>query len=99
MALQKTVLYNGVEVCYWKICGINVTWTGKMAQIFILGFVNGESANNDINNKIVMSNYICKKEKFNDYFGFESLDVNNPLTSSYNFLKNEVDVFTDSTDV
>ncbi len=99
MAIQKKVLYNGAEINYWKISGINVTWTGKIAQIFIIGFLNEEDRTVGIENKITMETYQCSKDKFDEYFGVNSLDVNNPLESAYNFLKNEVDTFIDRIDV
>ncbi|HBL06300.1 MAG TPA: hypothetical protein DDZ33_05070 [Clostridium sp.] len=99
MAIQKKVLYNGAEINYWKISGINVTWTGKIAQIFIIGFLSEEDRNISIENKVIMENYMCKKEKFDEYFGVNSLDAHNPLKASYNFLKSELDIFVESIDV
>lgn len=99
MAIQKKVLYNGAELNYWKISGINVTWTGKIAQIFIIGFLNEVDRSIGIENKITMETYQCSKDKFEQYFGVNSLDVNNPLEAAYNFLKNEVEIFVDSIDV
>lgn len=101
MALQKNIQCNNVDVMYWKISGINITYTGKMAQIFIVGFADAEQRREGIDNKIAFENYICKGEDFNKYFNINLLSVEevNPLKSAYNYLKEKVGVFIDSLDV
>lgn len=101
MALQKGRQYNNTEVAYWKVSGINITYTGKMAQIFIIGFADVEQRQEGIDNKIAFENYICKGEDFNKYFNVNVLSTEevNPLTSAYNYLKDKVGVFINSIDV
>lgn len=101
MALQKSRQYNNTEVSYWKVSGLNITYTGKMAQIFIIGFLNEEQRQEGIESKIVLENYMCKGEDFNKYFNLSVLSAEevNPLTSAYNYLKDKVGVFINSLDV
>ncbi|MDU3524248.1 hypothetical protein [Clostridium sp.] len=101
MALQKNRQYNNTEVSYWKISGINITYTGKMAQVYVIGFADEEQRQEGIDNKIAFENYICKGEDFNKYFNVNVLSTEevNPLISAYNYLKNKVDIFINSVDI
>ncbi|MBS6504482.1 MAG: hypothetical protein KH415_23250 [Clostridium sp.] len=101
MALEKSRQYNNTEVAYWKISGINITYTGKMTQIFIIGFADAEQRQEGIDNKIAFENYICKGEDFNKYFNVNVLSIGevNPLVSAYNYLKDKVGVFSNSLDI
>lgn len=99
MALQKSRQCNNVEVKYWKVSGVNITYTGKMAQIFVIGFSDLEQRQDDIGNKISFENYICKGEDFNNYFNVINVKETNPLIGAYNYLKEKVGVFIDSVDV
>ncbi|WP_291653785.1 hypothetical protein [Clostridium sp.] len=99
MALQRNRQYNNLEVSYWKISGVNITYTGKIAQIFIIGFTDEENRQEGIENKIAFENYICKGEDFNKYFNILSTEKANPLISAYNYLKNKVDIFINSVDI
>lgn len=101
MALQKSRQINNTEVSYWKISGVNITYTGNMAQVFIIGFANAEDRLKSIENKIAFENYMIKGEDFKEYFDIGILDIlgNNPLTSAYKYLKEKLDIFADSIDV
>ena len=99
MALQKSRQFNNVNINYWKISGINITHTGEMAQIFIMGFLNEEKRQEGIENKIAFENYICKDEDFKNYFRIEKLDEVNPVSSAYKYLKEKVKVFAEAIDV
>lgn len=101
MALQKDRNVNNVNVNYWKISGINVTYTGEMAQIFVIGFANAEDRLQGIDKKIAFENYIVKGEDFNTYFATGVLDIVsvNPINSAYKYLKEKLDIFVDAIDV
>lgn len=101
MALQKNRQYNNTEVAYWKVSGLNITYTGRMAQIFIIGFTDEEQRQEGIDNKIAFENYICKGHDFNKYFNVNVLSIQevNPLTSAYNYLKDKVGLFANSVDI
>ena len=101
MALQKQIVNNNITANYWKISGINVSYTGKIAQIFIMGYVTKEDRDKAIENKVVFENYICKGTDFDTYFATGVLDVVsvNPINSAYKYLKEKVGVFADSVDV
>lgn len=101
MALQKNRQYNNTEVSYWKVSGLNISYTGKMVQIFIIGFIDEGQRQEGIESKIAFENYMCKGEDFDKYFNVNVLSVEevNPLTSAYNYLKDKVRVFINSLDV
>lgn len=101
MALQKLRKVNNADVSYWKVSGVNVTYTGEMAQVFVIGFANAEDRLKGLENKIAFENYIVKGEDFKNYFDTGILDLvnTNPVTSAYKFLKEKVSAFTDSVDV
>ena len=101
MALQKNRQVNNIPVDYWKISGINISYTGKAAQIFIIGFSNSEIRKEGIDKKIAIENYICKGEDFDTYFSIGSLDSPgvNPINSAYKYLKEKEKIFVDSVDV
>ena len=101
MALQKNRQFNNTEVAYWKISGINVTYTGNMAQIFVIGFASLEDRTKGLENKIAFENYFVTGEDFKKYFDLGILDVlgSNPLTAAYKYLKEKLNIFADSVDV
>lgn len=101
MALQKQIVNNNITANYWKISGINVSYTGKIAQIFIMGYTTKEDRDKAIENKVVFENHICKGTDFDTYFATGVLDVVsvNPINSAYKYLKEKVGVFADSVDV
>lgn len=101
MALQKDISVNNINVSYWKISGLNVSYTGEMAQIFVMGFANAEARNSGLDKKIAFENYIVKGEDFKTYFATEVLDVVNvnPINSAYKYLKEKEGVFIGSIDV
>lgn len=101
MALQKSRQFNNIPVDYWKISGVNTTYTGKVAQIYIIGFSNTEKRQEGIENKIAFETYICKGEDFDTYFSIGALDSQgiNPVNSAYKYLKEKEKIFVDSVDV
>ena len=101
MALQKNRQIKNTNVTYWKVSGVNVTYTGNMAQVFVIGFANAEDRLKGLDNKIAFENYIVKGEDFKLYFDTGVLDLvnTNPITSSYKYLKEKVSAFADSVDV
>lgn len=99
MALQKNRQINNIDVDYWKISGVNVTYTGEMAQVFVIGFQNADKRKEGVDKKVAFENYMVKDEDFNLYFATDVLDKLNPISSAYKFLKEKVGVFVDSVDV
>lgn len=101
MALEKKRQYKNIDVAYWKISGLNISYTGKMAQIYVVGFSNSESRQEGIDKKITIENYICKGEDFDTYFSVGSLESPgiNPVNSAYKYLKEKESIFIDSVDV
>ncbi|MBS6504323.1 MAG: hypothetical protein KH415_22435 [Clostridium sp.] len=101
MALQKNRRYNNTDVGYWKVSGLNISYTGKVAQIYVIGFANEEERIEGIENKIAFENYICKGKDFEKYFAIDKLNSDgiNPIVNSYNFLKDEIGLFIDSIDI
>lgn len=98
MALQKNRQYNNTEVKYWKVSGVNISYTGGVAQIFVIGFANEDLKQEGLENKVVFENFICKGEDFINYFGIAE-NQKNPAICSYNYLKDKVTLFDGSTDI
>lgn len=94
MALKKELVTNNVTASYWRIVGYTVSITGKLVQIFLVGY------NNEITREKKMDissrNYMITKENFDKYIsvveGVHTADL-------YGFLKSEVEEFKDSTDI
>lgn len=101
MALMKNRQYNNTGVGYWKVAGINISYTGNVAQIFVIGFSDIDTRQEGLENKIAFENFICKGEDFDRYFKIDLLSEyqDNPLICAYNYLKNEVEVFDSSLDI
>lgn len=101
MALKKKIPYNNMDLYYWKISGINISYTGKIAQIYVVGFIDEEQRIEGIEKKIAFENYMCKGEQFERYFSNEVLSEagNNTLILAYEYLKDEIGTFENSTDV
>lgn len=101
MALEKKRQYKNIDVAYWKISGINISYTGKMVQIYVVGFSNSESRQEGINNKITRESYICKGKDFDTYFSITALNSleANPVNAAYKYLKEKEKIFVDSVDV
>ena len=104
MALAKPInsVINGVDISYWKISSISLSYTSNLAQIYVMGFVNKDIRNSGLENSVVLNNYFCKKDKFNNYFGTEQALLNgnyaNTLQASYDFLKENIQDFKDAID-
>lgn len=94
MALKKKLLTNNIEATYWRIVGFNLSITGEMCQIFLVGYF--DEYNRENNNNIVSKNYMIKKDKFNQYIKLENGIV---IADLYGFLKNETNDFNDSEDI
>lgn len=102
MALNKAVTVNGVQINYWKISSLNISYTGELTQIYIMGFLDKVTRDKGLENSFVLQNYYCKKDMFSKYFGTEeNLHVGNfanTLQASYSFLKDNVEEFKDALD-
>ena len=102
MALKIPIVIKGVKVEYWKISAVSATYTGEVAQIYIMGYIDKAARDTGVSNSFTVENYICKPDKFSQYFGTEeSLHVGNfanTLQASYSFLKDNVQEFKDAVD-
>lgn len=94
MALKKRLSSNNIDATYWKIVGFNLSVTGKMCQIFLVGYANvySRAENNNISSK----NYMMTEEHFDKYISLENGVL---IADLYGFLKNETEDFKDSEDI
>lgn len=94
MALNKKLVTNNIEATYWRIVGFNLSLTGKMCQIFLVGYLDVNSRENNAN--IISKNYMIQKDKFDKYVKLENGIV---IADLYGYLKNETEDFKDSEDI
>lgn len=94
MALKKRLSSNNIDATYWKIVGFNLSVTGKMCQVFLVGYANvySRAENNNISSK----NYMMTEEHFDKYISLENGVL---IADLYGFLKNETEDFKDSEDI
>lgn len=89
MALKKQLVSNNVMAEYWKVVGFNISLTGKLCHIFLLGYVTEEDFNKGVS--ICSRNYIIKQDKFDTYVILDGEDIRAKL---YTFVKDETEDFT-----
>lgn len=94
MALKKKLVTNNIEATYWRIVGFNLSITGEMCQIFLIGYTDNIARQS--NKNIVSKNYMIKKDKFNQYIKLENGII---IADLYKFLKHETNDFNDSEDI
>lgn len=94
MALKKRLSSNNIDATYWKIVGFNLSVTGKMCQVFLVGYANvySRAENNNISSK----NYMMTEEHFDKYISLKNGVL---IADLYGFLKNETEDFKDSEDI
>lgn len=92
MALKKEITIDNITCSYWRIVGFNVSITGKIIQIFLVGYKDEEGRLRREN--LVSMNYTIKPNEYTN--AFNSIEL---LTSFYNYLKNNVDRFDNSEDI
>lgn len=95
MALKKKLLTNNVEAEYWKIVGFNVSVTGKLCQIFLVGYKDVEARSNNLN--ISTRNYMIKQEDFDNYiYPNEEMST---VANLYGYLKDKEHDFEGAEDI
>lgn len=94
MALKKTLQFNNIEANYWRIVGFNVSITGEMAQIFLVGYKDEVARTKKLN--VISTNYMIQNDKFNKYI---TVDNGTFVSDLYNYLKNEVEDFNGAIDI
>lgn len=95
MALKKKLVCNNIECDYWRIVGFNISLTGKIAQIFLLGYKDDETR--ELKQNLISKNYCIKQEIFDKYI-FTNED-NVTVSKLYEFLKNETEDFKGAEDI
>lgn len=93
MAMLEELEIRNVEASYWRINGINITTTGKMAQIFIIGYKTIEDR--ELNRNIVSHNYIVDTSNYEKYFNDDILqqEGNSPISQAYKYLQENIEIF------
>lgn len=92
MALQKSITIDNITCKYWRIVGFNVSITGKIIQVFLVGYKDLEGRKNKQN--LVSINYTVKQDNFNTTFNALTL-----VSGLYLFLKNNIENFKNADDV
>ena len=95
MALKQKLVTNNIECEYWRIVGFNTSLTGRLCQIFVLGYRTVEDRQE--NKSIASKNYNIKKDDFNNYiYTNESYNI---ISNLYGYLKEKIEEFKDAVDV
>lgn len=94
MALKKQLQFNNIEADYWRIVGFNTSITGKMVQIFLVGYKDEVTRTKKLN--VISTNYMIKSDKFDQYITLENGAY---VSDLYNYLKNEVEDFIGAEDI
>lgn len=95
MALKKKLTFNNIEAEYWRVVGFNISLTGKLCQIFIVGYKDEGSRLQNLN--IINRNYMIKHDNFDSYIVFDS--EGNIVSRLYEFLKLETEDFKNVEDI
>ncbi|MCC0707186.1 hypothetical protein [Clostridioides sp. ES-S-0190-01] len=101
MAIGKSkLLATGQQVYYWRISTVNISYSNKMAQIKIAGYISEDARRNGLD-AVEYENISVMDDNFDTYFGINILDEigKNPLESGYNYLKENIDKFKESLDI
>lgn len=93
MALKKQIQYNNLDAQYWRIVGFNISLTGEMVQIFMVGYENEEMRHQKKN--IISKNYMINQDKYGKYITGNNISVD----SLYSYLKSEEPDFKGATDI
>lgn len=94
MALKKQLQFNNIEANYWRIVGFNVSVTGKMCQVYLVGYFDAVTRIEKKN--LISKNYIMKSDVFDKYITLGTAD--NYVSKLYDYLKLEIEDFKGATD-
>lgn len=95
MALQKKLITNNIEADYWKVVGFNTSITGKLCQVFLVGYKDVEGRTNNLN--ISARNYMIKQEDFDNYiYPNEEMST---VSNLYGYLKEKEEDFLGAEDI
>ena len=101
MALQKKLTSsNGITAEYWKVVGLNISYTGKKCQIFLVGYIDKDMRENNAGN-VISKNFMVSGVDFDKYFSLSKLNIAdyNPVTQCYEFIKHNINEFEGSQDI
>lgn len=94
MALKKKLQFNNIEASYWRVVGINISFTGKMTQIFLVGYK--DEADRLENKNIISKNYMMQSDVFSNYVSIEQGIL---IGDIYKFLRENIEDFANAEDI
>lgn len=94
MAMKQQLLNNHIEATYWRVVGYSVSVTGKMCQIFLVGYKNEEERQE--NKYLISKNYMISQDKFDEYLKVEDGVF---VADLYKYLKTEEEDFEGAEDI
>jgi len=95
MALQKKLISsNGITAEYWKVVGLNISYTGKKCQIFLVGYIDKDMRENNAGN-VISKNFMVSGDDFDKYFSLSELNIadRNPIIQCYKYIKDNIKDF------
>jgi hypothetical protein len=101
MALKKKLSSNnGITAEYWKVVGLNISYTGKKCQLFIIGYIDKNMRDSNTGN-VMSKNYMVGGTDFDKYFALSELNIadHNPIIQCYKYIKDNIVEFKDSEDI
>ena len=86
MALDKGIEnVSGVVVTYWKVSGLNLSFTGKRGCIILAGYLNKETRDAE-KEQVTLRQINIKHELYDQYFNFEKLCATNIIELAYAYI-------------
>lgn len=76
---------SGVVVSYWKVTGLNLSFTGKRGAIMMGGYLSKETRDAD-KEQVQLKQVNVKHELYDEYFSLERLTATNCIELAYNYL-------------
>lgn len=101
MALQKKLVSsNGIIAEYWKVVGLNISYTGKKCQLFIIGYIDKNMRDSNTGN-VMSKNYMVGGTDFDKYFSLSKLNIadRNPIIQCYKYIKDNIKEFEGAQDI
>jgi len=101
MALQKKLISsNGITAEYWKAVGLNISYTGKKCQIFLIGYIDKDMRESNAGN-VLSKNFMVSDANFDKYFSLSKLNIadRNPIIQCYKYIKDNIKEFEGSQDI
>ena len=101
MALKKKLISsNGITAEYWKVVGLNISYTGKKCQIFLVGYIDKDVRENNAGN-VMSKNFMVSGAAFDKYFSLSKLNIadHNPVTQCYKYIKDNIKDFEGAQDI